>query len=110
MKIKENLSVREAVQYAKDNGFNSVMFRLNIKDDYVASGRFLDAYYEFITFPVLGDDFARFKELCETHGDRNISIDIVDEEEFKSGVWLDFIIRGKFAEIPEEYKPKEFVE
>jgi hypothetical protein len=38
------------------------------------------------------------------HGERNISIDIVDEEEFKAGVFLDFIVRGKFDEIPSEYK------
>ena len=105
MKIKENLTVRETVKYAEDNGYNSVMFRLNINDKYTASGKFLDAYYEMILIPVLGNGFTRFKELCEAHGDRNISIDIIDEEEFKSGVWFDFIIRGKFAEVPDEYKP-----
>lgn len=107
MKIKEGFTVREAVKYAEDNGYDSTMFRLSINDKYVVSGRFLDAYYEMILLPVLGDGFARFKELCEQHGERNISIDIVDEEEFKSGVWFDFIMRGKFAEVPEEYKPAD---
>jgi hypothetical protein len=105
MKIKENLTVREATKYAEDNGFNSVMFRLNINDKYTVSGKFLDAYYDLISIPVLGSGFTRFQELCNAHGERNISIDIIDEEEFKSGVWFDFIIRGKFAEVPDEYKP-----
>jgi hypothetical protein len=104
MKIKEGLTVREAIKYAKDNGFDKEMFRININDKYVISGKFLDAYYEMVLIPVMGSGFTRFQELCNTHGERNISIDIVDEEEFKSGVSFDFIIRGKFAEIPEEYK------
>lgn len=104
MKIKENLTVREAINYAENNGFDKEMFRLNINDKYVASGKFIDAYYEFIQIPVVGNGFLRFKELCEQHGERNISIDIIDDEEFKSGVTFDFIIRGKFQEIPDEYK------
>jgi len=107
MKIKENLSVREVIAYAENNGFDSVMFRLNINDNYVASGKFLDAYYEMIIIPVIGSGFTRFKELCEAYGDRNISVDIIDEEEFKTGVWFDFIIRGKISEVPDEYKPVE---
>ena len=103
MKIKEGLSVREAIKHAEDNGYDKEMFRLNINDKYVASGRFLDAYYEMIIIPVLGNGFTRFQDLCDAHGDRNISIDIVDEEEFKSGVYFDFIIRGKYKEVPKEY-------
>lgn len=104
MKIKENLTINEATDYAENNGYDSVMFRINLNDKYLASGKFLDAYYDLIQIPVLGKGFTRFNELCKEYGERNISIDIVDEEEFKSGVRFDFIIRERYRDIPEEYQ------
>lgn len=108
MKIKENLTINEATNYAKDNDcYDSAMFKINLNDKYIISGKFLDAYYDLIQIPILGDGFIRFKELCARYGESNISIDIVDEEEFKSGVSFDFIVRGRYMDIPEEYKPIE---
>ena len=107
MWIKENLTVNEATDYAEKNGYDSVMFRINLNDKYIASGKFLDAYYDLIQIPVCGSGFTRFKELCEEYGERNLSIDIVNEEDFKRGVNFDFIIRGKYMDVPDEYKPKE---
>ena len=104
MKIKENLTVNEAKRYAEDNGFDSVMFRINLNGKYMVCGKFLDAYYDLIQIPVLGSGFTRFKELCEEYGEKNISIDIVDEKEFKTSVNFDFIVREKYMDIPEEYK------
>lgn len=104
MKIKENLTVNEAKKYAEDNGYNSVMFCINLNEKYLACGKFLDAYYDFIQIPILGNGFVRFKELCEEYGERNISIDIIDEDEFKDDVNLDFMVRGRYMDIPEEYK------
>lgn len=105
MKIKENLTVNEAKRYAEDNGYDSVMFRINLNGKYLVCGKFLDAYYDLIQIPILGTGFTRFQELCKGYGGRNISIDIVDENEFKTSVSFDFIIRGK--DIPEEYKVNE---
>lgn len=48
MKVKENLTVREAVEYAKENGYNKEMFNMKIDGVCTASGRFIDAYYEII--------------------------------------------------------------
>ena len=107
MKIKENMTINEATDYAENNGYDSVMFRINLNDKYLASGKFLDAYYDMIQIPVLGEGFTRFKELCTEYGERNISIDIVDTEEFNAGVRFDFIIRERYMDIPEEYKIKE---
>lgn len=107
MKIEENLSVYEAEEYAKDNGFDNTTFKININGNYVVSGKFLDAYYSMIQIPVLGSGFTRFADLQKEYGDRNISIDIVDEEEFKLGVSFDFILRGKYDSIPEEYRMSE---
>lgn len=107
MKIKENMTINEATDYAENNGYDSVMFRINFNDKYLASGKFLDAYYDMIQIPVLGEGFTRFKELCTEYGERNISIDIVDEEEFKAGVRFDFIMRERYKDIPEEYKIME---
>lgn len=107
MKIKENLTVREAEDYAKENGYNKVAFSLKINDKYVVSGKYLDAYYDLIEIPVLGSGFTRFTDLCKEHGERSLSIDIIDEEELKNSISFDFIIRGKFDSIPEEYKIAE---
>jgi hypothetical protein len=104
MKIKENLTVNEAKRYAEDNGYNSVMFRINLNEKYVACGKFLDAYYDLIQIPILGNGFTRFKELCEEYGERNISVDIIDENEFKTSVKFDFLVRGRHMDIPEEYQ------
>ena len=43
MWIKENLTVNEAKDYAENNGYDSVMFRINLNNKYIASG-FLIAY------------------------------------------------------------------
>lgn len=107
MKIKENLTVREAEDYAKENGYDKVAFSLKINDKYVVSGKYLDAYYDLIEIPVFGSGFTRFADLCKKHGERNLSIDIIDEEELKNSISFDFIIRGKFDSIPEEYKIAE---
>lgn len=104
MKIKENMTINEAIDYAENNGYNSTMFRINLNDKYLASGKFLDAYYDMIQIPALGEGFTRFKELCEEYGERNISIDIVDAEEFNAGVRFDFIIRERYMDIPEKYQ------
>lgn len=37
MWIKDNLTVNEATDYAEKNGYNSVMFRINLNDKYIAS-------------------------------------------------------------------------
>lgn len=107
MKIKENMTINEAKDYAENNGYDSVMFRIYLNDKYLASGKFLNAYYNMIQIPVLGKGFTRFNELCEKYEDRNISIDIVDAKEFNMGVMFDFIIRGRYMDIPEEYKIEE---
>ena len=38
MKIKENMTINEATDYAENNGYDSVMFRINLNDKYLASG------------------------------------------------------------------------
>lgn len=104
MKIKEKMTINEATDYAKSNGSNSVMFKINLNDKYLVSGKFLDAYYDLIQIPVLGDGFTRFADLCKEYGERNLSVDIVDEKELKQGVSFDFIIRERYMDIPEEYR------
>lgn len=65
MWIKENLTVNEATDYAENNGYDSVMFRINLNNKYIASGKFLDAYYDLIQIPVLGSGFTRFKNYAK---------------------------------------------
>jgi len=63
MKVRENLTVREAIKYAKDNGFNKEMFSLKINDKYAVSGKLLDAYIDMVQIPVLGLGFLIVKLL-----------------------------------------------
>ena len=104
MKIKEDLTPTEAREYAEKNGFNSVMFEIKLNDKYIVSGKFIDAYYDIIEIPILGQGYIRLKALCEEYGERILSLDIIDEEDFKNRVNLDFILRGKYMDIPSEYK------
>ena len=53
----KNLNVRQILEYAKENGFNSVMFSLKKDGSHFVAGKFLDAYFEFVQIPFLGDGF-----------------------------------------------------
>ncbi len=92
----ENLSTRELLNYAKDNGYNSVKFVCKEK---IFTGQFLDAYFEFVKLPLLGDGFVRMSQLEETFG-YDIKFDVItDEEEYKAYTATSFVLRGK--ELPE---------
>lgn len=96
------MNVREILNYAKDNGFNSVMFDIQKGDKHVAYGKFLDAYMELVIIPCIGNGFARMREL-EEHLGYDITFEVIeDEEKWRRGVFLDFVLRGK--EVPDEYK------
>lgn len=97
----KNLNVRQILEYAKENGFNSVMFSLKKDGGHFVAGKFLDAYFEFVQIPFLGDGFVTMSELEKNLG-HNISFDVLDEEGFLTAVRLDFLLRGK--ELPEKYK------
>ena len=97
----KNLNVRQILEYAKDNGFNSVMFSLKKDGSHFVAGKFLDAYFEFVQIPFLGDGFFTMSELEKNFG-LSISFDVLDEEGFLTAVRLDFLLRGK--ELPEKYK------
>ena len=97
----KNLNVRQILEYAKKNGFNSVMFSLKKDGSHFVAGKFLDAYYEFVQIPFLGDGFVTMSELEMSFG-HDISFDVLDEEGFLTAVRFDFLMRGK--ELPEKYK------
>lgn len=101
----KNLNVRQILKYAKENGFNSVMFSLKKDGSHCVAGKFLDAYFEFVQIPFLGDGFVTISDLEKNFGN-NISFDVLDEEAFLTAVRLDFLFRGK--ELPEKYQfPEE---
>ena len=52
-------------------------------------------------------DSQDLRNYAKKYGERNISIDIVNEKDFKHGVNFDFIIRGKYMDIPKDYKLTE---
>ena len=98
------MNIREIINYAKDNGFNSVMFEIQRNDQHIAYGRFLDAYSELIIIPCIGNGtgFVRMKEL-EEHIGYEITFEVVEDvDKWRTGVCYDFVIRG--IEMPEKYK------
>ena len=76
----KNLNVRQILEYAKENGFNSVMFSLKKDGSHFVAGKFLDAYFEFVQIPFLGDAFVTMSNLEKNLG-HNISLDVLDEVE-----------------------------
>lgn len=100
---KENLSTRELLNYAKDNGYNEIMF---VCKDKLFTGKFLDAYFEFVTLPLVGEDgFVTISQIEEMYGyDLKFNI-IEDEEEYKLQTRVSFALRGR--EIPKQYLDEE---
>lgn len=96
----KNLNVRQILEYARENGFNSVMFSLKKDGSHFVAGKFIDAYFELVQIPFLGDGFLSVSDLEKNFG-YNISFDVLDEETFLAVVMLDFLLRGK--ELPEKY-------
>ena len=97
----KNLNVRQILEYAKKNGFNSVKFSVRRNGSHLVAGKFLDAYYEFVQIPVLGDGLIMMRELESGLG-YDITFDVLDEDDYIPIVRCDFIIRGK--ELPEKYQ------
>lgn len=98
--MTKGINTRQLINYAKENGYDSVKFSLKRNGEHVATGKFLDAYYEFVQLPIIGDGFVRLGDLEEQMG-YDITFDVLSDEEFKTWASLDFILRGK--QIPKEY-------
>lgn len=98
--MTKGINTRQLIAYAKENGFNSVKFSLKKNGQHTIAGKFLDAYYEFVQIPLLGNGFVRMDQLEEQLG-YDITFDVLTDNEFTTAVTLDFLLRGK--EIPKEY-------
>jgi hypothetical protein len=88
------MNTRQIIAYAEDNGFNKVKFSLKRNGRHLCAGRFLDAYYELVTIPVLGDGFITISQLEQDLG-YDIEFEVIDEEQYVALARLDFILRGK---------------
>lgn len=95
-----DMNARQIITYAKNNGFNSVKFSINKNDAHLAAGKFLDAYFEFIEIPLLGDGFITMGQLENAFG-YDIEFKVLTDEEYMCAVRLDFILRQR--PIPEKY-------
>lgn len=94
------MNTRELLNYAKENGFDSVAFEVIKDGKHWGTGKFLDAYFEFVLFPAIGEGFFTLSDLEKTLG-YNIIYKILTEKEYKQKIVFDFLIKGK--EVPEEY-------
>lgn len=94
------MSTRELLNYAKENGFDSVTFEVIKDGKHWGTGKFLDAYFEFVLFPAISEGFFTLGDLENTLG-YDITYKILSEKEYKQKIVFDFLIRGK--EVPEEY-------
>ena len=94
------MNTRQIINYAKENGYNSVKFSIKRDGNHLVAGKFLDAYFEFVEIPLLGDGFVTIEQLEEQLG-YGIEFEVLDEENYKTMVRLDFLLRGK--PIPEKF-------
>ena len=102
---KEGMTARELIKYAKDNDcYNSLKFVCRKDGALLFVGEFLDAYYEFIKIPVVGEGIVRLSDIEEKIG-YGLLFDELDEEQFLTYVRMDYILHGK--QIPEKYAFKE---
>lgn len=93
MESPKDLNVRQLLAYAKDNGYDNVKFIGKSENGFFV-GEFLDAYFEFIKIPVIGDGFVTISQIEEVFG-YDIKFDIVKDEEYQWLVNMDFILHGK---------------
>ena len=100
MELPKGLNVRQLIEYAKENGFDSVKFIGHSGKGSVV-GEFLDAYYEFVKIPAIGYGFVMMKQIEEALG-YDILFDVLDEKTYKLGVNLDCILWGKEPIYKEE--------
>lgn len=98
------MNTRQIIAYAEDNGYNSVKFEITKNGKHLVTGKFLDAYFEFVQIPFLGEGFVTISQLEEQLG-YDIEFDVIDDEKFISLTRIDFILRGQ--PLPEKYDFKE---
>ena len=98
------MNTRQIIAYAKENGFNSVKFSIRKNGNHLVAGKFLDAYFEFVEIPLLGDGFITMGHLENELG-YDIEFNVLTDEEFKATVRLDFLLRGK--PLPEKFAFEE---
>ena len=94
------MNTRQIINYAKDNGFNSIKFSVNKNGNYLVAGKFLDAYFEFVEIPLLGEGFITIGQLENELG-YDIDFKVLTDEEYMCAVRWDFILRQK--PIPKKY-------
>lgn len=82
------MNTRQIIEYAEDNGYNSVKFRLHKNGRTLAVGEFLDAYYEFVKIPLIGDGFVQIRDLEQQLG-YDIEFDVISDKEYES---LNFVL------------------
>jgi hypothetical protein len=94
------MNTRQIITYARKNGFNSVKFSIKRNGNHFVAGEFLDAYFEFVKIPLLGDGFVTIGQL-EAELGHDLEFEVIDEEKYKNWVRLDFLLRGK--PLPEKF-------
>ena len=88
------MKTREIINYAKENGFNSVKFVLKRGEQKLVPGKFLDAYFEFVQIPILGDGFVTISQLEQELG-YDIEFEVLTDEEYITYNRLAFLLQGK---------------
>lgn len=94
------MNTRQIIAYAKENGYNTVKFSVRKNGNHLVAGKFLDAYFEFVEIPLLGDGFITIGQLENDLG-YDIEFNVLADDEFKAAIRLDFVLRGKT--LPEKY-------
>jgi hypothetical protein len=94
--LKENLTTNELIEYAEDNGFDSVKFIGKINENGIPfTGKFLDAYCGFVELSMFGEEIMRLSDISKQYGDRNIFYSIPEnDEEYETAEMIGKALRG----------------
>ena len=87
------MCVREFIEYAKEYGYNSTKFELLKDNKHMCYGSVLDAYYEFVQIPFIGDGFVRISDLEKSLG-YDIKFRPIDDETYNLGIEVEKIIKN----------------
>ena len=68
------------LEYAKKHGFDSLEFVLMTPGG-IFKGKFLDAYFEMMLLPDLGEGFVTMKQLIGTVGFDKLKFAVITDEE-----------------------------
>lgn len=95
------MNTREFLNYAQEHSSDHIKFEITKGGHHLCYGEVLDAYFEFLRIPIVGEGFVSIRTL-ESECGYDLKFELLDDKAYARAVPLDFLLRGR--EIPEAYQ------